>query len=287
MLRWILSYLSSREQRVKCNGNFSDWFPATSGVPQGGVLAPLLFAAAMDDLEGSFSNTKLVKFADDISVLHFIRKDEDDNLQSEFNHILSWSSLHGMRLNSVKTKVMNFKTKKNINLRELRNIATSTTIEEVSSAKLLGVMLDNKINWQCHLDYILSKARRRIYLLHSLRQISPLNQRLLRTVYLTMIRPVLSYAYSSWCNIAVTRFQHLIRLENRLCRMFDFSCDENIEQFCHRSSQQLAAKSKSEDHPLNFIYESEERRSSLRIGNLNRKLRARTVRYKNSFIRFA
>ena len=109
----------------------------------------------------------------------------------------------------------------------------------------------------------------------------------LRTVYLTMIWPVLSYAYSYWCNIAVTRFQHLIRLENRLCRMLDFSCDENIEQFCHRSSQQLAAKSKSEDHPLNFIYESEERRSSLRIRNLNRKLRARTVRYKNSLIRFA
>ena len=287
LLRWIYSYLSSREQRVKCNGNVSGWFSATSGVPQGGVLAPLLFASAMDSLEAKYANTLLVKFADDITALHFIRKDEDDNLQSEFNHILSWSSEHGMRLNFVKTKVMNFKTKKNINIEELRDVTTSTVIEEVSSSKLLGVMLDNKINWECHLQYILSKARRRIYLLHSIKQVSTHNSRLLRIVYMTMIRPILSYAYSSWCNITVTRFNHLIRLEKRLCKMFDFFVCEDIKHFCHRSSQQLASKAISEGHPLNFIYESEERRFSERIGKSNRPLRARTVRFKNSFIRFA
>ena len=49
-LDWFSSYLSEREQRVVVNGKTSEWRTVTSGVPEGALLALLLFALYINDL---------------------------------------------------------------------------------------------------------------------------------------------------------------------------------------------------------------------------------------------
>lgn len=124
------------------------------------MLAPILFALVIDSMQVKFSNSTLVKFADDVTLLHFLRSSEDDHLQEEYNHLLAWSASHGMFINPDKTKLMHFQTKRSIVLRPLIDNLSSSIIEVVSSAKLLGIIIDDKISWQEHLSFIISKIKK-------------------------------------------------------------------------------------------------------------------------------
>ena len=65
VLEWFRSFLSNRRQRVKIGTAYSDWASVTSGVPQGSVLAPLLFIIYVRDMQENLNGVKVIKFADD------------------------------------------------------------------------------------------------------------------------------------------------------------------------------------------------------------------------------
>jgi hypothetical protein len=49
ILEWIKN-LSERKQQVMLNGSNSKWTDVTNGIPQGSVLAPILFTMYINDL---------------------------------------------------------------------------------------------------------------------------------------------------------------------------------------------------------------------------------------------
>ena len=77
MYNWFSSYLSDRQQRVVLNGEQSDWYFATSGVPQGSILGPTLFIVYINDVLTSIRYSELLLFADDAKLFKEIRTFDD------------------------------------------------------------------------------------------------------------------------------------------------------------------------------------------------------------------
>ena len=64
-LDWFSSFLSGRTQRVRIGSALSAPGLLTSGVPQGGILSPIVFTIYTADMELWLKSSKVFNFADD------------------------------------------------------------------------------------------------------------------------------------------------------------------------------------------------------------------------------
>ena len=66
-VKWLRSFLTKRTQRVKIDDVFPELEKLISGVPQGGILSPLLYIIYVADLQLWLKYVKATTYADDTS----------------------------------------------------------------------------------------------------------------------------------------------------------------------------------------------------------------------------
>ncbi len=88
--QWINSFLTDRQQLVRL-GKFSSSTRTTStGAPQGCVLSPLLFSLYTNDCTSKDPSVKLLKFADDTTLIGLIQDGDESALPDR--RLRSWLS---------------------------------------------------------------------------------------------------------------------------------------------------------------------------------------------------
>ena len=99
---WMEVYLRGREMRTVVKDEKSERREVKSGVPQGSVLAPIMFLIYVNDMiEGVSSYISL--FADDGKLLRKIGNHKDcEELQNDINKIYAWSKTWEMEFNAKK-----------------------------------------------------------------------------------------------------------------------------------------------------------------------------------------
>ena len=174
-LSFFKSYLENRSQFVLTNGQISSTETVKRGVPQGSVLGPLLFCIFINDLPLSISDPMVSChiFADD-TTLHSSAKtisDVQSSLQCGLNDISNWCHSNQMVVHPIKTKCMVITSRQKHQLKQLTLTLSvnNTPLEQVHSHKVLGVIIDDELRWENHIDFLTKKLARSLFLLNRLK----------------------------------------------------------------------------------------------------------------------
>ena len=222
-LNWFRSYLANRYQYVAIDNHNSSIGLVHSGVPQGSILGPKLFIIFINDLIKSSSVSRFSIFADDSTMCtsaHNIPELES-NTNESLNNIYSWSTLNKINLNLKKTKHMIF----NNGTRKLQPLDISlkindTLIENVSIFKFLGVIIDNKLLFKNHVEYILLKINRNIGVINKIKHLLP--DKTLLLLYYSLIYSHLYYGNLIWGNTYKTYLTKLYNSQKRVLKAISF-----------------------------------------------------------------
>ena len=105
------SFVCNRVQQVVVDGQQSNLTAVTSGVPQGTVLAPLLFLCFINDLPNGIKSKRKL-YADDVLLYNTIHSQEDcHNLQQDLNLLEEWATKWKMSFNLQKCEFLRITNK--------------------------------------------------------------------------------------------------------------------------------------------------------------------------------
>ncbi len=104
--QWITSFLTDRQQLVRLGKFSSSTRTISTGAPQGCVLSPLLFSLYMNDCTSKDPSVKLLKFADDTTLIGLIQDGDESAYRQEVKELAVWCRLNNLELNTLKTVEM-------------------------------------------------------------------------------------------------------------------------------------------------------------------------------------
>ena len=196
IVRWLAAFLLDRHQQVKIGNIYSRTGSPNGGVPQGTLSGPKCFLLYINDLE---THVPLYKYVDDSTLFEICNINEISEIQESIDIAADWTSKNCMKINSKKSKEMIISFSHDVNFKKYvpNIIIEGNPVEVVKHAKLLGVILSDDLSWNMHVDSIVKKAAKRVYMLYQLKR-AGISQTDLVTVYVSVVRPVLEYACPVW-----------------------------------------------------------------------------------------
>ena len=170
-------------------------------------------------------------FADDTS-LFFSNKNLNQLLEfvnSELIKIHKWFQINKLSLNAKKTKYVIFHKQK-MNQALIGNLPklsiNKTAIERESSVNFLGVILDEKLNWENQINSVETKISKNIAILYKASKY--LNFKSLKQIYFSLIHSHISYANICWASTFKTKLNGIwLKQKHVACIIF------RQNQMCH------------------------------------------------------
>ena len=191
-LTWSL--LSGWTQFVHVDDRISETLEINRGVPQGSILGPLLFLLYINDIFQNLSFLKCYTYADDVQLLATAESSDllcfQNSINRDLSHIAEWSKANELLLNPEKYKIMIFSKNSNPNLDILLD---NKRLDTVTHYKTLGLIIDNDLSFNYHVNFIISKVSWTLRRLYNVGFYLPLVVR--RRVALSLCLPVFSLLY--------------------------------------------------------------------------------------------
>ena len=282
----IKNFLSDRYQCVRYGNCKSEYSPINVGAPQGTKLGPVLWIIYINDLE--IAEYSSVKYADDLTFYQAVIKGHSPT-QNPLLEAEEWAQRNNMLINQSKTVVLNVSHHHQVT-------SSNDGIIPSESTKLLGVIVDHRLTFKAHADYLIKRSNRTLYLMHKLKSYG-VKPKFLLTFYLTNIRPIVTYAAPAWYTLLDKQTQNKLEsIQRRASKMITSDHDATYEErlqkieLCtlndfmkEKCLQHFNKIAYDPNHPHHSRVVFNTARRSARNPTTFRPARCRTEKYKKSF----
>ncbi|CAI6350157.1 unnamed protein product [Macrosiphum euphorbiae] len=217
LLSWLHSYITNRIQWVTVDSTSSDHFTPSSGVPQGAVLSPLLFALFVNSATSVLQHAKLLIFADDMKIFFRIKSISDCHLlQNDLQRLVTWGESLGLALNITKCSVMTF-CRINAVIKHTYSVNNTPLTTCNNYIKDLGFTLTRNLCPNMHIQLICCKALKLLGFINRISTdyhlITPL-----KTLFCSLVRPILEYGTILWDPSTASARSMIERVQRKFLR---------------------------------------------------------------------
>ena len=236
-LNWFRAYLFGRRQCVKANDLSSDWLDITAGVPQGGVISPLLFSIFINNISRVISSPFHL-YADDLQLYRHFDLTELSQavtcLNSDLVAVNSWAESFGLLVNPDKSQAIiigSSRLRSKIDWKAVPDIEYSgVKIQYCDKVRNLGLIMDCRMSWVAHVNEV---SKRMHFSYHSLKRLQfflPFKTKIMLAQ--SLLLPILDYADVCYLDVGEEQLNKLERLQNLAIRfIFGLRKYDHISHF--------------------------------------------------------
>jgi hypothetical protein len=247
--------LQSEPQNIYLNSNFTE---TTTGIPQGASLSSLLFIILINDLPDNVKDSLTILFADDTqltisgpleSILLLKNKIEKD-----LSNVSNWMYNNRLELSDEKALCMYIGSPNILSkLQDLIILMNNKPIKCVDSIRILGIVIDNKLEWTTQTKLINQKCHSILTTLFPLRNVLSLDSKtILVSAY---VIPILNYAACVWLNTSKANYKEYNKIVKRCVRfIFRKRYFDNVDIEISDKLKWLKAKYKYKFEVLKLAY---------------------------------
>lgn len=226
----IVALTRCRRAQVKVGAAVSSERVLDMGVPQGSILAPLLFNIMLSDIANiKLSNSNLIAYADDLAIWSKVKykrfsertcKIIRNSFQTDVDTIVDYMDQNGFTLSPEKTSLMFFPARHRVDTSKFYINVNGKTIYASETTRYLGVILDKSLSWGPHTQHLLNKASAAVGLIRVLKCTEGCNNtKALLHVTKAIIRSRLTYGQEAFFAASKTTISKLQARECAILRI--------------------------------------------------------------------
>jgi ribonuclease HI/exonuclease III len=223
LYEFVKSFLDNRRISVQVGSAMSPSYTLDMGVPQGSVVAPVLFSLMLHDIEQEIGKPGLFisLFADDLAIWldcnSLSKKGKQlwlKKYQIIINSVQNYMMKNGFALSPEKTTLMVF-TRNFLSRKDFHIYIDNQKITHSISTKFLGVVLHQNLSWDPHIQHLISKARRGVSVIKLLCGVTWVTKKSLIHLTQALVRSRLCYGHEATFTKTDNQWLCLERIELR------------------------------------------------------------------------